>query len=82
VAVFAFAGTLLLLGGAPAWAHPYLVQTLPGPGAIVSQPPPAIEIGFTERIILEGSSLELRDPEGQPAALGPLLAGSSGCPPP
>jgi len=72
VAVLAFAGTLLLLGAAPAWAHPYLVQTLPGPGAIVAQPPPAIEIGFTERLVLEGSSLQLLDPDGQPVALGPL----------
>ena len=72
MAVLAFAATVLFLGPAPAWAHPYLVQTLPGPGAIVSQPPRAIEIGFTERIILDGSSLELLDPAGQPVALGPL----------
>ncbi|HLF40434.1 MAG TPA: copper resistance protein CopC, partial [Acidimicrobiia bacterium] len=60
------------LGPAPAQAHPYLVQTLPGPGAIVQAPPPAIEIGFTESVILEGSSIRLEGPDREPIALGPL----------
>ncbi|HEV7686845.1 MAG TPA: copper resistance protein CopC [Acidimicrobiia bacterium] len=57
---------------APAWAHPYLVQTVPGPGVALRDPPPTVQIGFTERVVLEGSSLRLDDGDGRPVALGPL----------
>jgi putative copper export protein/methionine-rich copper-binding protein CopC len=56
----------------PAWAHPYLVQTVPGPGVALRDPPPSLQIGFTERVVLEGSSLRLDDGDGRPVALGPL----------
>ena len=56
----------------PAWAHPYLVQTQPGPGVALRDPPPQIQIGFTERVVLEGSSLRLDDGDGRPVALGPI----------
>ena len=56
----------------PAWGHPYLVQTVPGPGVELRVPPTAVQIGFTERVVLEGSSLRLDDGDGQPVALGPL----------
>ncbi|HEV7536940.1 MAG TPA: copper resistance protein CopC, partial [Acidimicrobiia bacterium] len=56
----------------PAWAHPYLVQTVPGPGVALRDPPTTVQIGFTERVVLEGSSLRLDDGDGRPVALGPL----------
>lgn len=66
---------LVMLGwgtAGTAGAHPYLVQTLPGPGAILRNPPQAIEVAFTEPVVLEGSSLRLEDPEGTELDLGPL----------
>ena len=83
VAVFAFlAGVLLALlspwAAAPAGAHPYLVQTQPGPGVALRDPPPLIQIGFTERVVLEGSSLRLEDGDGHPVALGPLRTPKEG----
>ncbi|HYT39608.1 MAG TPA: ABC transporter substrate-binding protein [Acidimicrobiia bacterium] len=62
----------------PAWAHPYLVQTQPGPGVALRDPPPLIQIGFTERVVLEGSSLRLDDGDGNPVALGPVHAPKEG----
>ncbi|HKY77663.1 MAG TPA: copper resistance protein CopC, partial [Acidimicrobiia bacterium] len=56
----------------PAGAHPYLVQTEPGPGVEQRDPPMRIQIAFTERVVLEGSSLQLDDSDGRPVALGPL----------
>ena len=56
----------------PAWGHPYLVQTEPGPGVALPNTPPRVQIGFTERVVLEGSSLRIDDSEGRPVALGPL----------
>ena len=75
VAVSALLGWFLLLFGAwavPAWAHPYLVQTVPGPGVALRDPPPSIQIGFTEKVVLEGSSLRLEDADGHPVPLGPV----------
>ena len=56
----------------PADAHPYLVQTDPGPGVELRDTPTRIQIGFTERAVLEGSSLRLDDSDGRPIPLGPL----------
>jgi putative copper export protein/methionine-rich copper-binding protein CopC len=56
----------------PAWGHPYLVQTQPGPGVALPNPPARIQIGFTEPVVLEGSSLRLEDSDGRPVALGPV----------
>ncbi|HZI39143.1 MAG TPA: copper resistance CopC family protein, partial [Acidimicrobiia bacterium] len=56
----------------PAWGHPYLVQTQPGPGVALPNPPARIQIGFTEPVVLEGSSLRLEDSEGRAVALGPV----------
>jgi len=82
VAVSAFLGVFLFIlapwAAAPAWAHPYLVQTQPGPGVALRDPPPLIQIGFTERVVLEGSSLRLDDGDGRPVALGPLHAPKEG----
>jgi len=62
----------------PAGAHPYLVQTQPGPGVALRDAPPLIQIGFTERVVLEGSSLRLEDGDGRPVALGPLRTPKEG----
>ena len=82
VAVFAFlAGFLFLLSpwpAQPAGAHPYLVQTQPGPGVALRDPPTEIQIGFTEKIVLEGSSLRLDDGDGHPVAVGPLRTPKEG----
>jgi putative copper export protein/methionine-rich copper-binding protein CopC len=76
VAVLAFLAGLFFVVSAsmapPAGAHPYLVQTQPGPGVALRDSPPSIQIGFTERAVLEGSSLRLEDSEGRPVELGPL----------
>lgn len=76
VAVSALLGFLVLVFSAwfaaPAWAHPYLVQTQPGPGVALRNPPASIQIGFTEKVVLEGSSLRLEDGSGHPVALGPV----------
>src|ERR687896_764548 len=76
VAVTAFlVGVLFLLSPwavQPAGAHPYLVQTEPGPGTELRDPPGRIQIAFTERVVLEGSSLRLDDSDGRPVPLGTL----------
>ncbi|MEW6476655.1 MAG: ABC transporter substrate-binding protein [Actinomycetota bacterium] len=76
MAVAAFLAGILLgfsfWAAAPAGAHPYLVQTEPGPGVKLRDPPTRIQIGFTEGVVLEGSSLRLDDSDGRPVPLGPL----------
>ena len=76
VAVPAFLALFLVLcspwAAPPAWGHPYLVQTEPGPGVALPNTPPRVQIGFTERVVLEGSSLRVDDSEGRPVTLGPL----------
>ena len=62
----------------PAGAHPYLVQTEPGPGVSLRDAPPRIQIGFTEPVVLEGSSLQVEDGEGRPVALGPIVSPKEG----
>src|SRR5438309_3421917 len=82
VAVSALLACLLVVfapwAAVPAWAHPYLVQTQPGPGVALRDPPPMLQIGFTERVVLEGSSLRLDDGDGRPVALGPVHAPKEG----
>jgi methionine-rich copper-binding protein CopC/putative copper export protein len=70
--VAAWVGILWIWMVPAALAHPYLVQTVPGPGVIVRNPPTAIQIGFTERVVLKGSSLRLVDSVGHPLVLGPV----------
>src|SRR5438067_10146576 len=62
----------------PAGAHPYLVQTQPGPGVALRDAPSLVQIGFTERVVLEGSSLRLEDDDGRPVALGPIRTPKEG----
>ena len=70
VAVSAFLVLFLLpvvWAAQPAWGHPYLVQTEPGPGVALPNTPARIQIGFTERVVLEGSvppSRRQRGPAG------------------
>src|SRR5438270_6637378 len=82
VAVSALLACLLVVfapgAAVPAWAHPYLVQTVPGPGVALRDSPPTVQIGFTERVVLEGSSLRLDDGDGRPVALGPVHAPKEG----
>ncbi len=64
---------MALLGlPSPAAAHPSLLTTAPAPGSIEGNPPTRIQLAFSERIGLAGSSLTLRDPAGRKVALGPL----------
>src|SRR5688572_15977977 len=76
VAVSALLVTILTVlfswAAGPAWGHPYLVQTQPGPGVALPNPPARIQIGFTEPVVLEGSSLRLEDSEGRAVPLGPV----------
>ena len=83
VAVSAYLALFLLVvagpwSAAPAWAHPYLVQTQPGPGVALRDAPPLIQVAFTERVVLEGSSLRLEDSDGHPVALGPVRTPKEG----
>ncbi|HEV7862226.1 MAG TPA: copper resistance protein CopC [Acidimicrobiia bacterium] len=82
MAVSAFLALFLVVfspwATAPAFAHPYLVQTEPGPGVALRDSPPRIQIGFTEQIVLEGSSLRLNDGDDRPVALGPLRSPKEG----
>lgn len=75
VAVSAFWLLVLVLSAwpaRPAWGHPYLVQTEPGPGVALPNTPGRIQIGFTEPVVLEGSSLRLEDSDRREVPLGPL----------
>ncbi|HEV2775772.1 MAG TPA: copper resistance protein CopC, partial [Solirubrobacteraceae bacterium] len=54
-------------------AHPSLLTTSPGPGEIEGSAPSRLQLAFSERIELEGSSLRLRDPAGRLVPLGPLV---------
>lgn len=56
-------------------AHPSLLTTSPGPGAIEGSAPSRLQLAFSERIELEGSSLRLRDRAGRVVPLGPLIKG-------
>jgi putative copper export protein/methionine-rich copper-binding protein CopC len=82
VAVSALLTLILTLfsawGATPAWGHPYLVQTEPGPGVALANPPTRIQIGFTEPVVLEGSSLRLEDSDGRPVELGPVESPKEG----
>ncbi|MCA1841790.1 MAG: ABC transporter substrate-binding protein [Actinobacteria bacterium] len=51
---------------------------MPGPGEISARAPGSIEIGFTERVILKGSSMRLVGPDGTEVALGPLRKPKAG----
>lgn len=53
-------------------AHPSLLTTSPSPGAIGGGPPKRIQLAFSERIEIRGSSLTLYDRAGAKLALGPL----------
>jgi putative copper export protein len=41
-------------------------------------PPTSIQIGFTEKVVLEGSSMRLEDGDGHPVALGPVRVPKEG----
>jgi putative copper export protein/methionine-rich copper-binding protein CopC len=69
---------VMALCATPAGAHPYLVQTEPGPGIALPNSPPRIQIGFTEPVVIKGSALHLDDSDGRPVALGPVTSPKEG----
>ncbi len=59
---------------ATAAAHPSVLTTSPSSGGVEGSAPRRIQLAFSERIELGGSSLTLRDRSGKKIALGPLGA--------
>jgi putative copper export protein/methionine-rich copper-binding protein CopC len=63
--------TLLALFGAPAAsAHPYLVASTPEAGVVAPGAVNAIRIAFTEHLVLQGSSVVVRDADGHVVRTG------------
>ncbi|MBW3606306.1 MAG: copper resistance protein CopC/CopD [Actinobacteria bacterium] len=64
VAVAALTVGVLVGYAPPARAHAALVSSQPGPGARLTSAPGVVEVGFSEPIIVELSSLIVTDPGG------------------
>jgi copper transport protein len=69
---------VLSLSPAAASAHPYLVASTPQAGVVATSVPKSIQIAFTERLVLQGSSVTLRDSHGRVVRIGPLQPVSGG----
>lgn len=62
---------VLLLPATPAQAHATLVGTNPANGTALSEPPPQIELRFSERVTISRDGISLRDAAGRPIETEP-----------
>ena len=61
LAVLALAGSVMLLGASPAFAHAELVESDPAPGAVLTKSPPTITLQFTETVRAENGGVRVFD---------------------
>jgi len=59
-----------------AHAHAALVRSVPGSRAVLTQPPPSLDLCFNEAVEVKFSSVTLEDAKGTTVPLGELQAGS------
>ncbi|WP_256641552.1 copper resistance CopC/CopD family protein [Streptomyces murinus] len=60
----------LLAGAAPASAHAALTGSDPAQGVVVQQPPARVSLTFSEKVAMNGDSLRVLDPKGNPVQTG------------
>ncbi|MEV7502011.1 copper resistance protein CopC [Streptomyces sp. NPDC093018] len=60
----------LLAGAAPASAHAALTGSDPAQGVVVQQPPARVSLTFSEKVAMNGDSLRVLDPKGEPVQTG------------
>lgn len=65
---------VLLVGSVPAWAHASFVSATPRPGSGLPQAPGDVVLRFTEPLILDASSVTIRDDPGEEVVDGPTRA--------
>ena len=71
--------SLALLAAPAASAHPYLVASTPESGVVATGSVSSVQLAFTERLVLEGSSVTVLNPQGHPVRVGrlkPALGGN------
>jgi copper transport protein len=78
LAAIATVAALTVLIPASASAHPYLVASTPQAGVVASGTPHSIQVAFTERLVLQGCSITLRDAQGRIVSHGPLRSALGG----
>ncbi|MEP6991468.1 MAG: copper resistance protein CopC [bacterium] len=76
-AIVLLCGTLLLRP-AIAWAHAHLVKAVPAAGSMVSAPPTAIRLWFSEKPERTLTKVALTNANGTVVAVGPPAADSAG----
>jgi methionine-rich copper-binding protein CopC len=70
----ALLGGLLSCNGA--FAHAHLAAAMPADGSVVTSPPTALSLSFTEGLELKLSGATLKGPDGAPVATGPTSLGA------
>jgi copper transport protein len=70
--VSAAVASLALLVAPAAAAHPYLVASTPESGVVATGAVSSVQLAFTERLVLEGSSVTVLNPQGRPVHVGRL----------
>jgi putative copper export protein/methionine-rich copper-binding protein CopC/ABC-type branched-subunit amino acid transport system substrate-binding protein len=61
---------LALVAAPAASAHPYLIASTPQAGVVAPTRPQSVQIAFTERLVLQGCSITVRDAEGKTISIG------------
>ena len=61
---------VLAVGAGPAWAHATLVESEPGAGAVLVEPPRAVELRFSESVAVAADGVRLFDGDGARVATG------------
>jgi putative copper export protein/methionine-rich copper-binding protein CopC/ABC-type branched-subunit amino acid transport system substrate-binding protein len=77
--ISAAVASLALLVAPAAAAHPYLVASTPESGVVATGSVSSVQLAFTERLVLEGSSVTVLNPQGHPVKVGhlkPALGGN------
>jgi copper transport protein len=77
--ISAAVASLALLVAPAAAAHPYLVASTPESGVVATGSVSSVQLAFTERLVLEGSSVTVLNPQGHQVHVGhlkPALGGN------
>src|ERR1700722_8256736 len=67
--------SLALLAAPAAAAHPYLVASTPESGVVATGSVSSVQLAFTARLVLEGSSVTVPHPQGHPVRVRRLQPG-------
>jgi methionine-rich copper-binding protein CopC/putative copper export protein/ABC-type branched-subunit amino acid transport system substrate-binding protein len=77
-AIVAAVASLALLLAPVAVAHPYLVASTPESGVVATGSVSSVQLAFTERLVLEGSSVTVLNPQGYAVHVGRLRSALGG----